>query len=104
MFKENFYVRNALTGRAASANYSSDLSSAASFDEVFFVSALTAESISSSMPATPFLNSVTLRPSERITDGRRLPKRRKAIAAMMISWVGEPIMAKSSNDIIEPFD
>ena len=55
-------------------------------------------------PATPFLNSVTLRPSERITDGRRLPKRRKAIAAIIISWTGEPGRANSSKDITKPFD
>ena len=46
---------------------------------------MTAPSISSSMPATPFLNSVTLLPSDRITLGSRLPKISSAMQPMISS-------------------
>src|SRR5215212_2099320 len=60
------------------------------------VSAVTAWSRSSSIPATPFLNSVTLLPSDRITLGRRLPKRSSITPPTMAISIG-PRVPKMAN-------
>src|SRR5262245_1369175 len=70
------------------------------FGGVVFLSAVTAWSISSSTPETPFLNSVTLFPSERITLGRRLPKIKRETKATMISSVG-PRFGRNANGIMK---
>src|SRR4051812_21751526 len=52
--------------------------------------------MSSSRPETPFLNSVTLFPSERITLGRRLPKISKETNATTINSVVPRLGRKAS--------
>ena len=81
--------------------HSSELSELS--DATFLEDAFAAASISSSIPATPFLNSVTLRPRERMTEGRRFPKRRNAMSAIITSWMGDPTIANMREDMGRPF-
>src|SRR3954471_10565653 len=63
------------------------------------LSAVTAWSMSSSIPETPFLNSVTLLPSERITLGRRLPKISSETNATTINSVAPKLGRKANGNM-----
>src|SRR5947207_9154987 len=57
--------------------------------------------MSSSIPETPFLNSVTLLPSDRITLGRRLPKISSETKATTINSVGPRFGRKANGSMVK---